>query len=172
MAGLVEGDGLFVEDRMGDEAVARQMARSHRMKRPLRSMEGLQSSSAVPALTGRAKRGQQSRDVEGPKGMLTTEEKRRVRLNRISKSQKEELKRMAGHVIQGPFGAIVEGEQGRVRDAAADASSDVWKGETSSGGSAEEPEQGTDEWLRNAQREFNKVSRIRVRVARAVCWDC
>ncbi|PWN43493.1 P60-like protein [Ceraceosorus guamensis] len=150
-------DELFVEDRVGDEDVARQLARSHRLKKPLRSMEGLQSSSAVPALTGRAKRQDQSKSSEG---QMTAEDKRRARLNRISKSQKDQLKRLAGHTIRGPFGAVVEGEQGRVREAAPDAHADIWQDATADERGAVDvaaAEEEEDEWLANAQREFNKL---------------
>ncbi|CEH15523.1 Cellular protein (glioma tumor suppressor candidate region gene 2) [Ceraceosorus bombacis] len=118
-------------------------------------MEGLQSSSAVPALTGRAKRQDQSKSSDP---QMTAEDKRRARLNRISKSQKDQLKRMAGHTIRGPFGAVVEGEQGRMREAAPDAHTDIWQDTTAHArGAVDVADAEKDEWLANAQREFNKL---------------
>ena len=139
------GAPLFVEDRTGDEVVGARMARARRAQKPLRSLEVLRSTSAVPPVAGRARAGVAAGQTA-------------LQASGMSKKQKDKLRRSAGRAVKGPFGAVVESEQGKSKDqeAVADAEYDLWQQQSAAAGKRKADE-SSNEWLTAAMEKSNNV---------------
>lgn len=139
------GAPLFVEDRVGDEAVGARMARARRAQKPLRSLEVLRSTSAVPPVAGRARAGVAAGATA-------------LQASGMSKKQKDKLRRSAGRAVKGPFGAVVESEQGKgkEKEAVADAEYDLWQQPSAADGKRKADE-SSNEWLAAAMEKSNNV---------------
>lgn len=94
---------LFVEDRAGDDRTARRV----RSQRPLRSLDVLRSRTAVPAVSARTRAG-----FDAGSGAEA-----RARAAGMPKKMQDRLRRIAHRTVKGPFGAVIESEQGSTRDA-------------------------------------------------------
>lgn len=151
-AAAEEGTSLFVEDRAGDVDVGARMARVRKAQRPLRSLEVLAATNAVPALSGRA-RSSAHATISRHKTNAASVARAAAA---VSKKTKEQLRRAAGRPVRGPFGAIVESEQAKPKDASvADAEYDMWLAQKQT--LIEQGKQGSDEWIEHAKKREVKV---------------
>lgn len=130
---------LFEVDVKGDEEVRSRLGRRG-TKKPMRSLQSLVNESAVPAASGR--RG-------GGKDTNSTSRKGN---GKMSKAEMDRLKRIASRPVIGPFGAIVESEQGNALETVKGAvlrepEEDVWQG------IADSEEQEVDEALDSPEEE-------------------
>ena len=145
--------GFFTVDRTGDEAVAAKVRSNRAGKRPLKSLEILQSKSAVAPFSGRSR--SSAKQAAQP-----------------SKAAKDKLRRLANKTVKGPLGGIVESEQSRLQDVEGvteTADRDIWeqstaangkrkaKGKGKASGKEEEDHESGEEWIDGSQRKPVKV---------------
>lgn len=82
---------LFQVDTVGDEAVSNRLKSARSKARPMKSLQALDNSSAVPALNPRGK-GSAPRKGSG----------------KLSRAEQDRLKRIAQRDVKAPFGAILD----------------------------------------------------------------
>lgn len=118
---------FFVEDRKGDERVAK----SYAGKRPLKSLAVLNKDLGAAPVQGRARKGVDAtlkKSAVDGQGGLTPEQ--RAHRSGMSRRDIEKLRRAAGRDVKGAFGVIVEEQDGaperRGPEAVFDEAYDVW----------------------------------------------
>ncbi|CAO1623318.1 unnamed protein product [Sympodiomycopsis kandeliae] len=100
-----QDSGLFAVDTQGDDAVRQRLNAKGKKKKPMKSLQALENTSAVKPVTSR--KGTHSQ--QNSAGMYGTKAKA---TGKLSKAEQDRLRRIASRPVKGVFGAIVESEQG------------------------------------------------------------
>ncbi len=120
---------LFTVDTTGDEQVAKRLRGGRAAgKRPLKSLEVLQSTSSVPSFGARSRKSVTANNA----GAIESKDEAEARLRKAglnSKAAKDKLRRLANKTVRGPLGGVLESEQSRLQDIEGVntvADSDIW----------------------------------------------
>lgn len=141
--------GLFEVDTKGDEALGTTL-RKRKEKKPMRFLSSLQNESAVPAV---ARKGVTPAGASTFKGAKT---------GKMSKIEQDRLRRIARRPVKGPFGAIVESEQGNALEGVKGAilrtpEEDVWNSGEGPSKSAAEKAKADEDWIEEARKKEIKT---------------
>jgi nucleolar protein 53 len=141
--------GLFEVDTKGDEALGTTL-RKRKEKKPMRFLSSLQNESAVPAV---ARKGVTPAGASTFKGAKT---------GKMSKIEQDRLRRIARRPVKGPFGAIVESEQGNALEGVKGAilrtpEEDVWNGGEGPSKTAAEKAKADEDWIEEARKKEIKT---------------
>ncbi|PWN18044.1 P60-like protein [Microstroma glucosiphilum] len=141
--------GLFEVDTKGDEALGTTL-RKRKEKKPMRFLASLQNESAVPAV---ARKGVTPAGAATFKGSKT---------GKMSKIEQDRLRRIARRPVKGPFGAIVESEQGNALEGIKGAilrtpEEDVWNGGEGPSKTAVEKAKADEDWIEEARKKEIKT---------------